>query len=161
MRAWGCNETHVLVPRQPTVVLGFVRVQIVEDDMDVAVGVVGDNAVHEVKKFDAPTAAVVARPDHPGGDVKSGKQHRRAVPLVGMAEPGDRLAIGQLEPALGTLQRLDMGFFVDRQHHGVFRRRKYSPTTSAAFWAKLGSVLMHQLRRRASAISCRRSPRQI
>src|SRR5215472_5795396 len=100
----GVMKAHVLVPRQPTVVLGFVRVQIVEDDMDVAVGVVGDNAVHEVKKFDAPTTAVVARPDHPGGGIESGKQRRRTVPLVGMAEPGDCLAIGQLEPALGTLQ---------------------------------------------------------
>jgi len=31
---------------------------------------------------------------------------------------------------------------------------------SAAFWANAGSVLMHQLRRRSSEISCSRSTRQ-
>jgi hypothetical protein len=38
-----------------------------------------------------------------------------------MVEPGHRLAIGQLQPALGALQGLDVRFLVDRKYKGVFR----------------------------------------
>src|SRR6266446_7413257 len=42
--------------------------------------------------------------------------------FVLVVETGERLAVGQLQPALGTLQSLDMRLFVDRQDHGVLRR---------------------------------------
>jgi hypothetical protein len=37
-------------------------------------------------------------------------------------EASERLAVGQLQPPLGALQRLDVGLFIHRQDHGVFPR---------------------------------------
>ena len=37
--------------------------------------------------------------------------------FVLVVEAGERLAVGQLQPALGTLQGLDVGLLVDRQDH--------------------------------------------
>src|SRR6478672_2553307 len=42
--------------------------------------------------------------------------------FVLVVETGERFAVGQLQPALGTLQRLDVGLLVHRQYHGVVGR---------------------------------------
>src|SRR5882762_4746666 len=42
--------------------------------------------------------------------------------FVLMVEASERFAVGQLQPALGALQGLDVGLLVHRQHHGVLRR---------------------------------------
>ena len=60
--------------------------------------------------------------DQASGNIEGGEQGRGAVTFVCMAEPCHRFAIGQLQPALGTLQRLDVRLFVDRQDHAVLRR---------------------------------------
>ncbi len=52
-------EMDVRMTLQPTVILGLVCVEIVEDDMEFAAGVLGDDAVHEIEKFDAAAALVL------------------------------------------------------------------------------------------------------
>jgi hypothetical protein len=42
--------------------------------------------------------------------------------FVFVVETSDRSAVGQLQPALGTLQSLDMRFLIHAEHHGVLRR---------------------------------------
>ena len=37
----------------PAVVFRFVRIEVVEDDVQLAIGIVGDDDVHEVEKFTA------------------------------------------------------------------------------------------------------------
>ena len=44
-----------------------------------------------------------------------------------VAEPCHRFAIGQLQPALGALQSLDVRLLVDRKHHGVHGRLQVEP----------------------------------
>src|ERR1700737_1812257 len=56
-------EMNVLVAGAPAVALGFVSVEIVEDDMDLAPGMGRHDAVHEVEELDPPPAPVVARHD--------------------------------------------------------------------------------------------------
>ena len=48
-------KMDVLVAGQPAIVFGLVGIQVVEDDMNFAVGMVSDDAVHEVQEFDPPT----------------------------------------------------------------------------------------------------------
>ena len=115
-------KMDVLVAREPAIRFGLVGVQIVQDDVQLAIGIVGDEAVHKMQKFDPPAAAVVTALDQSGGDLKGGEQRRGAVAFVIVAEPGQRFAIGQLQPALGPLQRLDVGLFIDRQDHRIVRR---------------------------------------
>ena len=53
----GCVvELHVLMLLQLLVMFGFVDVQVVQDHVDFAVAMAGDDLVHEGKKFHASTA---------------------------------------------------------------------------------------------------------
>jgi hypothetical protein len=47
--------------------------------------------------------------------------------LYFVAEPRQRFAIGQLQPALSALQSLDVGLFVDRQDHRILRWLQIEP----------------------------------
>ena len=60
--------------------------------------------------------------DQAGGNIEGGEQGRGFVTFVGITEPGHRFAIGQLQPALGAFQSLDVRLLVDRKHHGVLGR---------------------------------------
>jgi hypothetical protein len=80
-------ESYKRVAFQPFVVL-LVRIQIVEDDLEPCLWIGGDDVIREVEKFLAATAFLVCGPDLAGGNLKSGKQGRRAMPLVVVALPG-------------------------------------------------------------------------
>jgi hypothetical protein len=84
-------------------------------------------AVHEIQELDAPAALVMAGLDQASGNIERGEQGRGPVPIVGVAEPCHRFAIGQLQPALGALQSLDVRLLVDRKHHRVLGRRQVEP----------------------------------
>ena len=76
--------------------------------------------------------------DQAGGHLKGGEQGGGAMALVVVAEPGQRFAVGQLQPALGPLQRLDVGLFVDRQHHCILRRLQVEPDHVGRLLGKAG-----------------------
>ena len=62
------------------------------------------------------------------------------MPLVvvchGLAAPGlDR------QPGLGAVERLDLAFFIDRQHHRMGRRIDIEPNNISELVGKLGSRL--------------------
>src|SRR5438132_13593082 len=80
--------------------------------------------------------------------------------FVLVIEAGERFAVGQFQPTLGTLQGLDVGLLVYREDHGVLWRLQIERHDVGGLWANAGSVRMHQLRRRSSEISCSRSTRQ-
>src|ERR1700757_579634 len=104
---WRKMEVHVWMALQPAIILRLVRVEIVEDDMDLASSVLSDNPVHEVEKF-KPSSPLVLTPRHLARrNVESGEERRRAMPGVVV-----RLAS---QIALRALQRLDRRFLVDGQ----------------------------------------------
>src|SRR5258705_10097039 len=109
-------EAHVGMAREPTVVLRLVGVEIVEDDMDLAARMGGNDAVHEVEELDPSPASVLPARHLAGGDVEGGEQGRRAVPRIVVRLAGGGAAVRQLEKALGALQRLDRRLLVDRQN---------------------------------------------
>jgi hypothetical protein len=47
---------------------------------------IGDKTVHEVQELDTPAAPVMTSFNQPGGNAQRGKQRRRAVAFVGVAE---------------------------------------------------------------------------
>jgi quaternary ammonium compound-resistance protein SugE len=71
-----------------------------------------------------------------------GEQSRGAVPLVIVALPAERTAIGKLQITLCPLHRLDRELFVDTNHDGVLRRRQIEPADLGGL-AKSGSLLSH------------------
>ena len=154
-------QVYVLVTGEPAIMLGLVGVQIIEDHMQLLAGVVGEHSIHEVQELHPTPTPVVPCPDQAGGHLQRGKQRGGAVTLILVIESGKGLAVGQFQPTLGALQRLDMGFSSTHNTMAFSGGFRYSPTTSAAFCAKHGSVLMHQLRRRSSETPCPRNTRHI
>ena len=57
-------------------------IEFIKNNMDFAAFVGFDDAVHQVEELDAPTAFVMAARDHACGNIKGGKQGRRALALV-------------------------------------------------------------------------------
>jgi hypothetical protein len=66
-------EMRGLVALEPDVALGLVGGEIIEDDLDFAFRIGGDNGVHEVEEFDAPASLVVTGDDFAAGHVERGK----------------------------------------------------------------------------------------
>ena len=127
---------------EPAVALGLVGVQVVENDMDLAVGIGGHHAVHEVEELTAAPPFVVSGLNLAAGDVESGKQRRRAVSLIGVAMADQGAPVRQLQIALGALQRLDARLLVDRQHDGVLRRVQVEADDLGRLGDELGIVAL-------------------
>jgi len=100
----GEMKPDVFLAGEPAIVFRLMGVEVVKDHVNLAVRRLGDDAVHKVRELDAP-AAVVAGFDQAGGHLERGEQGCGAVALVFMVEPRHRLAVGQLQPALGAFQR--------------------------------------------------------
>ena len=125
--------------------------------MDLAVRIGGDDLVHEAEELDAPAPLLVGHGHLAGGDVEGGGTGSRCVALVIVAVAGQRPAVGQLQIALGTLQRLNRGLLVDADDKGVLRWRHVQPDHIGALAANSGSLLSHQdLRPRRSILWLRR-----
>src|SRR4029453_7820996 len=94
---------------EPALVL-LMRVEIVEDDVELAIREGGDEAVHEPEEFDAAAPLGMRRDDPSGGDFERCEQGRGAVTLVVMALARQGASVRQLQIALCALQCLDEGF---------------------------------------------------
>ena len=78
--------------------------------MDLAVAVLGNDAVHEAEEF-APSAPLgVPGRDLADGDVEGGEQRRGAVALVFVGMAGEGATIGQLEVAVRASSAWIEGF---------------------------------------------------
>src|SRR6266852_5017042 len=98
-------KLHIGVGLEPTFVF-LVGVEVVEDDVKLAVRKVRGHAVHEVEKLDTAAPFCMRRNDLSGGDFERRKQCGRAMPLVVVALAGQGAAIGQLQIALRSHQDL-------------------------------------------------------
>jgi hypothetical protein len=61
------------VPRQPAVIFGLVGIEIVQNHMDLAAGMFGRQAVHEIEELDTPAALIMAGLDQASGNVEGGE----------------------------------------------------------------------------------------
>src|SRR4030095_12811929 len=90
---------------------------VVEDDVDRLVSRnLAFDSIEKTDEFDVAVALHAAADDGAVKYAEGGKQGGGAVPLVvmrhGLAAPGlDR------QPGRGAVERLDLAFFIDRQHH--------------------------------------------
>ena len=112
---WGIMEVDVGVPRQPDVPFRLVGREVVEDHVDFLAGMLSYYPVHEVEELDPPAALVVPADHLAAGDIEGREQGCGPVPLVVVRLADHRPAIGQLEIALGTFQRLDRRLLIDAQ----------------------------------------------
>src|SRR4051812_38148733 len=100
----------------------FVGAVIVEDRMDQLAG--RDRALDGIEKANellVGMALHAAAEDHADERVEGGKQSSRAVALVIMSHGAASAGLDR-QSRLGTVERLDLRFLVDRQNHGMRRR---------------------------------------
>lgn len=116
-------EMHVLVSLQPHVAFWLVGREIVENDMDFALRMRGDDMVHEVQELDPPAPLVVPSDDLAAGEIERREERRRAMPFVIVRLAGHGAPTGQLQIPLRAFKRLYRGLFIDGKHNGVVRRR--------------------------------------
>ena len=81
-------EVHVGVTLEPAVALGFMGREIVENDVDLAIRIRGDEPVHEGEELAAPSARGVPGNDCATGNVEGGEERCRAMPLVLVGKAG-------------------------------------------------------------------------
>lgn len=127
-------EANILVTREPVVVLWFMSAQVIQDDMDFLFGRhVFDDLVHEIKELTPPSPSGMHECRGPLHDTERGEKSGCPVSFVLMGKSGDCLAVRQTQVTLRPLQRLNVGFFIDRDDEGAF----------AALAANSGSVETH------------------
>ena len=88
-------EVDLGVARQPLVMLGFVRVEVVQHHMQSRIRVPGHGPIHELQELAAPLATVVANMNGSLADLQRGEQVGGAIPLVFMGMPRSALALGR------------------------------------------------------------------
>ena len=88
-------QMHVGMALEPAVVLGFVGIEIVENDVNflfLAVGVY--DAVHEIQELPASPTFVVASFNQTTGDFQSREERRCPMPFVFMSKARNRSPVG-------------------------------------------------------------------
>src|SRR5689334_23031482 len=74
----------------------------------------------------------------PGGHhIQGGEQRRRSMALVLMGDSTDSTAIGKAQISLGALEGLNMGLFVDTDHHGILGWMKIESHNVGSLLSKL------------------------
>ena len=120
----------------------LVGVEIIEDDVKLAIRKGGNDAVHEAEELDATAPIRMRGDDLSRGDLECCKQGRRAMPLVVVALAGQGAPVRQLQIALRSLQRLDRRLFVDAKDNGLRGRIDIETDNVGGFGRKLGIVAL-------------------
>src|ERR1700730_17349582 len=92
-------KLHIGVRLEPMFVF-LVGVEVVEDDVKLAIRKSRGDAVHEVEKLDAATPFRMSRDDLSGGDFERRKQCCGAMPLIVVALAGQGAAVALVVLAL-------------------------------------------------------------
>ena len=131
----GEMEVDVWMFLEPAIAL-LMGVEIIEDDVQLAIREGGNHAVHEAEELDTAPPLGMLGNNPAAGDFERCKQGRGAVPLVIVALAGQGASVRELQVALRPLQRLDRRLLIDRERSpwqaGRYRdrpRRPLSPRT--------------------------------
>ena len=96
-------------------------VEIVEDDVQLAIREGNNDALHEAEELDSAPLGMRAD-DLPGAHLQRSKQGRGAMPLVVVALARQGAPVRELQIPLRPLQCLDRGFFIDTENNRLGRR---------------------------------------
>src|SRR5262249_48380088 len=124
---------------EPAILLGFMRIEIVQHYMNLFVRIFGHQLVHEIQKFASAPAPIMSCMHQPGSHLQGSKERGRAMALVFVRKTGERSTVGQPDPALRPLQRLNAGLLIDTKHQRVLRRVQVEANYISRFAAELCS----------------------
>src|SRR5262245_2095075 len=126
---------------EPALVL-LVCVEVVEDDVKLAIREDGNNAVHEAEELDTTAPLGMRRNDSSSSHFERGEQGRGAVPLVVVALAGQGASVRQLQIALRPFQGLDRRLFVDTENNRLGGRIDIEADHIGGFRRELGVVAL-------------------
>ncbi len=132
----GIVKMDVRVAGQPAVMFGLMGVKVIQHDMYFFVQTGSHHFIHEVKELTSPAAGIVAGAHHTGSYIQSSKQGSDAMALILMTEPAQCLAIGEAQPALGSLQSLNGGLLVNTKHYRILGRVEVQSNDIGRFRSK-------------------------
>ena len=110
------------VTREPEIMFGLVRIEVVQDDVKLGVRVEAEQPVHEVEKLDSPASLVMGDVGDASVDFERREQRCCAMSLVLEALPSQGTAVREAQPALGTFENLDGWLFIHAYDQRAFRR---------------------------------------
>src|ERR1700722_16861372 len=134
-------EMHLGVFFEPTVVL-LVRVEIVENDVKLAIWKGSHDLVHEAKELDPAASLRMCRDDFSGSNFERCEQGCGSVPFVIVALAGQGAPVWQLQIALRTLQGLDRRLLVDAQYDRLGGRSDIEPDHVGCFCRESGVIAL-------------------
>ena len=79
-------KMHLGMSFEPAVLFGLVSVEIVQDDVEFFVGVLGNQVIHEIQELTPTAPAIMSGMYQPGSHVKGGKERRGSVAFVLMTK---------------------------------------------------------------------------
>ena len=147
---------HLGVLFEPAFIL-LVRVEIVEDDVKLAIREGGNQGVHEAEELNTASPLGVRRDDSSSGDFERCEQGRRAVPLVIVAPARQGTSVRQLQIALRPLQGLDRRLLIDAENNRLGGRIDIEADYIGSFRRELGVVALARV---ARSMLCSRRKRQ-
>src|SRR5512136_1646845 len=112
-------EMDIRVTGQPTIVFGLMDIQVVENDMQLLVGILCYDAIHEVKELPPPSSAIVTDLHQSRRHLQGGKQGGSAMAFVLMAESSQGVSVRQTQPALSSLQSLNGRLLVYTENESI------------------------------------------
>lgn len=134
----GCIvEMDVGMPGQPPVMLGFVDIEVVQDDVQLRVRIVGQNMIREIEELPAAPARVVSNLYQADGHLLRGQQGCSAMTLILLSKASQGLAIRQAQLSLGTFQGLESWFLIDAEHKSILWRIQVESHNMRRFSSKL------------------------
>jgi len=67
------EETDILISLEPSVIFGFVGIEVIQNNIYFLIRVGSNNILHKIEEFPTSTTFVMARLHQPGGDLQRSK----------------------------------------------------------------------------------------
>src|SRR5271169_4788338 len=122
---------------EPAILLWFMRIEIVQHNVNLFVRIFGYQLVHEIQKFASAPAPIMPCMHQPSGHLQGRKERAGAMALVFVRKAGEGSTVGQANPALRPLQRLNAGLLIHTEHQRVLGRVQIEPNHISPFAAEL------------------------
>ena len=79
-------ELHVRMSCQPAILLGLVGVEVIQNYVDLLIGMLRDHLIHKIEELSPTASRVMADLDLSGRHLQGCKQGAAPVPFVAVAE---------------------------------------------------------------------------
>ena len=97
---WCEMKVDLRMLSQPSIFFGFVRVKVIQNDVDFPFRIVRHDLIHKIQELHPSASPIMARLNPTGGHVQRGKKRAGPATLVFVIKTAQSASIGQFEPPL-------------------------------------------------------------